>query len=333
VAEIGAVIYVLRQDGWCLVVEKLVVNGKSELILFVTFRPAAVPAGAGIFRTMKELPVHSLFKDDAAIKVLELQHKNPYDFTREHRHTYFEIIFFENGGGYQLIDFTEREVKSHSCYIVFPLQVHLLRRAPKSNGTVLQFREEVLSPARVRNILQLNSFGENSPVLFENDKKKMKELGPLIDLLEKTCKDHSANSGEIAFHYLQALLLNLAGNRKQNEESKLGSDDHLLFSFQNLLEQHYPENHSVQFYAKLMSVTEKKLSALTKKHLGLSPLQVIHNRILLEAKRILLFEDTSHKEIAFRLGFDSPASFSQFIKNKTGSNPSELHVQLVNIHK
>ena len=279
------------------------------------------------------LPVHSLVKDDPAIKVLELQHKNPYDFTREHRHTYFEILFFENGGGSQLIDFTEREVKSGSCYIVFPLQVHLLRRAPKSNGTVVQFREEVLSSAHVRNILRLNSFGENSPVLFENNKKKMKELEPLIGLLEKACGNAASNSGEIAFHYLQALLLSLAENKESGKEKNASPDTNLLFVFQNLLEEHYHENHSVQHYARLLNMTEKKISALTKKHLGLSPLQVIHNRILLEAKRILLFEDTSHKEIAFRLGFDSPASFSQFIKNKTGSNPSELHAYLVNIHK
>jgi AraC family transcriptional activator of pobA len=48
---------------------------------------------------------------------------------------------------------------------------------------------------------------------------------------------------------------------------------------------------------------------------------------------MLLFEDTSHKEIAFHLGFDSPATFSAFIKNKTGHSPSELSKQLAEIHK
>ncbi|MFN5318711.1 MAG: helix-turn-helix domain-containing protein [Bacteroidia bacterium] len=62
-------------------------------------------------------------------------------------------------------------------------------------------------------------------------------------------------------------------------------------------------------------------------------MQVIHNRILLEAKRLLLFEKGSHKEIAYDLGFDSPASFSAFIKLKTGHAPSELAKQLTEIHK
>jgi AraC family transcriptional activator of pobA len=106
-----------------------------------------------------------------------------------------------------------------------------------------------------------------------------------------------------------------------------------MFRFQQLLEEKFLETHAVQEYAEELQTTEKKISTLTKKHLGLSPLQVIHNRILLEAKRLLLFEKTSYKEIAYHLGFDSPASFSQFIKNKTGLTPSELSQTLVEIHK
>jgi AraC family transcriptional activator of pobA len=53
---------------------------------------------------------------------------------------------------------------------------------------------------------------------------------------------------------------------------------------------------------------------------------------LSEAKRLLLFEKGSHKEIAYDLGFDSPTSFSAFIKTKTGLSPSELSKQLSEIH-
>lgn len=78
---------------------------------------------------------------------------------------------------------------------------------------------------------------------------------------------------------------------------------------------------------------KKKLAAVTGQFLGLSPLQVIHNRLLLEAKRLLLTGSVSHKEIAFVLGFDSPSSFSLFIKGKTGHSPSALLKELVQIHK
>ncbi|MDQ3110205.1 MAG: helix-turn-helix transcriptional regulator [Bacteroidota bacterium] len=279
------------------------------------------------------LPVHSLDKREFSVHVQDIEYKNPYDFTREHRHDYFEILFFETGGGSQLIDFMELPVIGSSCYIVFPLQVHLLNRGPDACGKLVQFREEVVPSAQIKTLLRQVSFGENPSVLFENNIQKLEQLRPIIQLLKQESEKTTGFSQEITIHYLQALLLLLIEGRESTPGGNVSDERQLLFEFQHFLEEQYLENHSVQQYAALLNTTEKKLSTITKKYLGMNPLQVIHNRLLLEAKRILLFEDTSHKEIAFRLGFDSPASFSQFIKNKTGSSPSELHAHLVNIHK
>lgn len=279
------------------------------------------------------LPVHSLEKKEFSVHVEDIQYSNPYDFTREHRHDYFEILFFENGGGSQLIDFLELPVINNSCYIVFPLQVHLLKRGPKANGRLVQFREEVVPSTQMKNLLRQVSFSENPALLFENNKEKFNQFKPILDFLKEASVKTGKFSQDITLHYLQALLLLLIENKETSSIGSLSDDQKILFEFQRLLEEQYLENHSVQQYAALIKTTEKKLSLITKKSLGISPLQVIHNRLLLEAKRILLFEDTSHKEIAFRLGFDSPASFSQFIKNKTGLSPSELYADLVNIHK
>ncbi len=279
------------------------------------------------------LPVHSLSGSEAPVQVRAIEHKNPYDFTREHRHTYFEIFFFDHGGGSQLIDFLELPVVADSCYIVFPQQVHLLKRGPNATGQLVQFREEVVPSVQVKNLLREVSFGANPAVVFENDPAKLGQLRPMLELLKRSAEKTSGFSHEITLHYLQALLLLLMENRDVTRTAALPEDRKLLFDFQNKLEEQYAQNHSVSQYAAEINTTEKKLSAVTKKYTGLSPLQVIHNRLLLEAKRLLLFESTSHKEIAFRLGFDSPATFSQFIKNKTGYSPSDLIAHLVDIHK
>jgi AraC family transcriptional regulator, transcriptional activator of pobA len=103
--------------------------------------------------------------------------------------------------------------------------------------------------------------------------------------------------------------------------------------FLQLVDAHFREQHSVQFYLNELNVSEKKLGALTKQHLGASPLQAIHQRLVLEIKRLLLFGEESHKEIAYSLGFDSPASFSAFVKKKTGMTPSELQTSVAEIQK
>ena len=284
--------------------------------------------------TKSTLPVHSLSHQAPPVQVRRIEHKNPYDFTREHRHDYFEVFFFERGGGSQLIDFLELPVLSNSSYIVFPQQIHLLKRAPKACGRLVQFREEVIPSALLRMHLQLLFFSEPSAILFEEDKLRLKQSGAILDLLENASGLQTMLSKEITLHYLQALLLHLLDGRNTGNTHDLSGDKQLLFKFQQLLETQFHENHQVKRYSTLLNTTDKKLATVTNKILGLSPLQVIHNRLLLEAKRLLLFEDTtSHKEIAFDLGFDSPASFSLFIKNKTGYSPSELNSLLVKIHK
>lgn len=278
------------------------------------------------------LPIHSLEKTEQIIHVRPIEYKNPYDFTREHRHTYFEIMFFDTGGGIQLIDFERFPAHADSCYIIFPQQIHHLKRN-NATGTVVQFTEEIIPSIQVRNRLRQVLFGEKAAVIFERNPGKMNEFRPLLGLLKAASEKTTMVSNEIALNYLQALLLQMVENRDSKSMASVSEDQNLLFRFQQLLEEQYTYNHSVQEYVKQIGSTEKKLAAATKKFTGLSPLQVIHNRVLLEAKRVLLFEDSSHKEIAFRLGFDSPASFSQFVKNKTGFSPSELSTHLVNIHK
>ena len=279
-----------------------------------------------------DLPVVSLEKTEQIIHVRPLEYNNPYDHTREHRHTYFEIMFFDTGGGIQLIDFQQFEAQPNSCHIIFPQQIHLLRRN-SSVGTVVQFVEEVIPSVQVRNQLRQVSFSDKPAVFYENNAERMAEIRPLIDMLKAASEKKTKISNDIAIKFLEALLLQLVEGKHASTNTQVTEDQKLLFHFQQLLEEQFTHNHSVQEYVKLIGSTEKKLAAATKKFLGLSPLQVIHNRVLLEAKRALVFEDTSHKEIAFRLGFDSPASFSQFIKNKTGYSPSELSTHLVDIHK
>jgi AraC family transcriptional activator of pobA len=283
--------------------------------------------------TEKEiLPVHSLDNGSKQINILPLNHTNPYDFKREHRHTYFEVMMIEREGCNQLIDFKNYVGQDYSCYIVCPQQIHLMNRN-NSSGTVIQFTEErIISPGLQSTLRQLSLY-KNSAIVFENRSDLFNELDQLLTILNYQLSKNDATNNQIVTHLLQAFISVVIANTSFNDNSRKDSDRKLLFDFYQLMELHYADSVGVQFYVKKLETTEKKLAATTKKHTGLSPLQVIHNRILLEAKRLLLFEETSHKEIGYYLGFDSPASFSTFIKSKTGFAPSELTKQLAEIHK
>ena len=274
-----------------------------------------------------QLPVHSLETDSKHINILPLDHNNPYDHKREHRHTYFELMFIEGGGGNQLIDFKKYALRDHSCYMIFPHQIHLMNRN-NSSGMIVQFTEERISSPDILAALKRISFDGNATVIFENHEDSINDLNVLLNLLGKSILLENTKSEQTVTYLLQALVSLALEKCNQNENSVFGEGKKLWLYFIQMIEDNYCENWGVQDYIHKLSSNERKLSAATRKFAGLSPLQVIHNRILLEAKRLLLFEETSHKEIAFKLGFDSPSSFSSFIKTKTGYTPSKLSVHL-----
>jgi AraC-like DNA-binding protein len=278
------------------------------------------------------LPIHSLDNDSMQINILPLDHSNPYDFKREHRHTYFEIMLIEKGGCNQLIDFKNHVGNDYSCYIICPQQVHLMNRQ-NASGTVVQFTEDRIQSTELRASLRKLLFYENAAIVFEDRPDLYDELQVLIRILRKYLVENEVAKNQIVTHLLQSIVSILLDNKQLGDNSEKDFVKKLLIDFYQLIEVHYSDNVGVQFFIDHLGTTEKKLSETTRKHTGLSPLQVIHNRILLEAKRLMVFEEKTHKEIAYQLGFDSPASFSSFIKSKTGLSPVDLTKQLAEIHK
>jgi AraC family transcriptional activator of pobA len=278
-----------------------------------------------------EFPIHSL-EDAAKVAVHDLGFKNSYDYTQPHRHTYFELFLIESGGGTQLIDFIDLPILNHSFYIVFPQQIHLLKRNGNTSGSVIQFSEESI-PGNIKLLMNEFLHNENPSVIFQEDKTKYTILRQTIIALQNNTNQQRKFFNEINLLLLQQLLLQVLESNSQQTEAQLKDTDNVFHEFIKLLEDQFSTNHSVQKYVGLLNTTDKKLAELTKKHLGLTPLQVIHNRLLLEIKRLLGFDKISHKEVAYRLGFDNPMRFSQFVKTKTGHSPSELQQQLSGINK
>ncbi len=104
----------------------------------------------------------------------------------------------------------------------------------------------------------------------------------------------------------------------------------LLRAFNVLVEQHFKEEHSVAFYAEKLFKSPKTLSNNFAK-LNHSPLQIIHERIILETKRLLTYTDKSAKEIAYEVGFEDASHLSRLFKKHTSQSPSEFKKTLKSI--
>ena len=122
----------------------------------------------------QNIPIHAFQKDDASsipLKLEILEHLNNYDTSVPHRHNYYEIFFFERGGGMHMVDFEKLEITSRSLHFVSPGQVHQLKRALDSNGHVIMFS---------RDFFYFNV--ENKDILEEMPFLNNKTSFPVIDL-------------------------------------------------------------------------------------------------------------------------------------------------------
>ncbi len=110
-------------------------------------------------------------------------------------------------------------------------------------------------------------------------------------------------------------------------ETPKSSKVDLLRSFNFLVEQHFRTEHSVGFYADKLFKSPKTLSNNFAK-LNQSPLQIIHERIVLEAKRLLIYTDKTAKQIAYEVGFEDASHLSRLFKKHTSQSPSSFKKQL-----
>lgn len=101
----------------------------------------------------------------------------------------------------------------------------------------------------------------------------------------------------------------------------------LLRAFNLLVESHFKTEHSVSFYADKLFKSPKTLSNTFAK-LNTSPLKIIHERLVLESKRLLIYTDKTAKEIAFEIGFEDASHLSRLFKKHTSLSPSEFKKQL-----
>jgi AraC-like DNA-binding protein len=148
-------------------------------------------------------------------------------------------------------------------------------------------------------------------------------------LLYQIFIDEFNTEDKIQGDMLQMLLkrLIIICTRLAKEQLILKKIDHsqveMVRRFNFLVDVHYKTKRQVSDYADLLNKSPKTLANTFLIYNQKTPHQIIHDRIALEAKRMLQFSDKHTKEIAFELGFEEPANFSKFFKKLVGESPSE----------
>lgn len=245
-----------------------------------------------------------------------------------HRHSFYHLVFFTKGAGFHTIDFTRFETKPYQIYFMIPGQVHSWSFEGEIDGYVVNFspaffQSFLLRPDYLDSFPFFNNIVQDSVINLETPlNEKIKGLFEEIIL-------HDSQKEVFQNDIIRALLLQIFILIDQNHFASKPQtipqyNYALLKNFQKLIEKNYTNLKLPMEYADLLYITPNHLNALCKEHLGIQAGEVIRNRIILEAKRLLINQQTSISEIAYFLNFKDNSYFSKFFKKQVGITPEEF---------
>jgi len=270
---------------------------------------------------------HVELPDPGSVLIIEpLDYNNPYDYKSLHRHDYFELIFVKEGSGSQLIDFTLHPMNAGDIFVIYPGQVHLMNRNT-TNGILIQFRKDIFEYLHPIKHYQLSTASLIKPqaALFHHLYDTATRISELLHTVPLP-----SLSAHKAYSYLKIILISLVetvSDRIRNDK-----EHYILEEYLSLITTHIHTKKKVHEYSEILNCSPDKLNDICRRILGKTALELIHEELVLEIRRLLLLNEFSLKEMAFHLNFDSQANFSAFIKNKTGMNPTALQKAVLEIY-
>lgn len=194
-----------------------------------------------------------------------------------------------------------------------------------SNEIGLLFNREFYCIRDNDNEVSCNGFlfyGSSQPVVIQL-KKEHEDFDQIYKIFEEEFELHDKSQGEMIRVMLKRLIIKSTRLvKKEIYQSNLSQGKYdLIRQFHLLVEKNFKSYHKVKDYANFLNKSPKTIANLFKKHSEKTPLTIINERTLLEARRLLLFSNKTAEEIAYELGFKEAGHFSKFFKKNMDQSP------------
>lgn len=256
------------------------------------------------------------------------EHKN---LQFPHKHSFYQLVYFSKGSGSHSIDFIKFPVQPGQIYFMVPGQVHGWDFKTAPDGYIVNFSEQYINAliADPRYIDQFAFFsgtaGEQVIVIPKEERARITQCLETVVTEGNTAKPLSDDFARTALVQLFILVSRHTNSKKMPQGNY---NTVLLRNFKKMTDQHYKEKKLTKDYAALLYVTPNHLNALSKDITGRSAGELIRDRILLEAKRLLVNASMTITEIAGELNFVDNSYFSKFFKKYEGVTPELFRKQI-----
>ena len=248
-----------------------------------------------------------------------------------HAHDYYQLMWFWHGIGNHHIDFNDEQVSPYKVFVVSPGQLHQFKDLEDPEGIIIQFDESFFSHMdnNLDTIIKYSVFNAfHRPPYYVIDDETGMRLRGISNEIKRECQNKEKFAHENYLYNLVKMFLIIImrdGLRADHKHIYSNSPAYLYFiNFRKELDKNYKRYHTVQQYATALGMSVKTLTNSSVQCSGQTPLKLINNRLIVEAKRMLKSKPMLIKEIAYELGFDDDSYFVKFFKRQTGLLPSEF---------
>ncbi len=258
-----------------------------------------------------------------------LQRSSLYEWhIRVHQHAELVQLLYLHKGQAEIEVEGERYVVNESSIQVVPsLCVHGFRFSPGTQGYVLSLALPLLSKLEAQFGGQLDVLSQPGCIPVKRSSRHIRSV--FTTLLEEYTHENDAR--EMMLYSLLGVLLvwlNRQGTPSKVIEDKSERKRGVLRQFARLVESHYREHLSLAEYAQRLGVSTTHLNCLCREFHGASALSVLHQRLLLEAKRSLQYTSMTITQVSDYLGFSDVTYFSRFFRKRGGMTPKEFKMKM-----
>jgi AraC family transcriptional activator of pobA len=245
-----------------------------------------------------------------------------------HRHNFYMSVLFTAGNGSHEIEFNNYTIKPGCLFMLAPGQVHTWELPDNIDGYIFfhtkEFYDLNFTYEKVENYPFFSSL-RNTPLIILK-KLSLKKIEPMFREMVKEYRSNELMKFKKLCSMVNILYIELSREYLPQKMIDEQNQSYLarVRQLEELINKNFVDIKSPEKYARLMYVSEKHLNRMVKVSLNKTTSDLITERIILEAKRMLVFSKKTVSEIIVELGYTDNAYFFRFFKKKTAVTPADF---------
>lgn len=251
--------------------------------------------------------------------------------TQPHRHDFFQILWLDEGRGTLRCDLSVHEFSGPTLAFFSPGRLHSWNHEIEPRGVMFGFppsffNTDTDTPGLFGRLPYLNENGCPLLALAGADANDMARH--FAQLLTEAARELPGRD-DIVHAYITIILCKTRQHLLTRETVARAepSVSSLPQRFRLALDKNFPRLQKVSDYAKLLQVSRSHLNEELRVHTGRPASDHIHERLLLEARRLLVYSPMTVAQIAYELQFQDPSYFGRFFRLRMNKSPGCFRAQ------